>query len=102
MARIQARQIHPRFRHQGCQPGNEVEGLEDDVRRAVSVRCLQLVPDVAVRRRREALFRDRRPADIPTQPLELLALIRPRRDTGVQGESGDLADPVIEGLVTRR
>ena len=40
--------------------------------------------------------------DIPTQPLELLALIRPRRDTGVQRESGNLADPGIEGLVTGR
>ena len=48
---VEARQVEPRFRHQGCQPGNEVEGLEDDVRRAVSVRRPQLVPDVAVRPR---------------------------------------------------
>ena len=102
MARIQSGQVDPRFRHQRCQPGNKVEGFEDDMRRAVSVRRLQLVPDVAVRRQLQALFRDRRSADVPTQPLELLALICPRRDTGVQRESGDLPDPVIEGLVTRR
>lgn len=37
-----------------------------------------------------------------TQTLELLALICPCRHTGVQGEPGDLVDPVIERLVTRR
>jgi len=63
---------------------------------------LHVVSDVAVRRERQALFRDGRPADVATQPLELLALIRPRRHAGVQGESGDLTDPVIEGLVTSR
>jgi hypothetical protein len=45
---------------QGRQPRDEVQGLENDVRRAVTVRRLQ------------------------------------------QRESGDLTDPVIEGLVTGR
>ena len=36
-------QVDPRFRHQSCQPGNEVQRLEDDMRRAVSIRRLQLV-----------------------------------------------------------
>ena len=35
MARIQAGQVDPRLRHQRRQAGDEVEGLEDDVRRAV-------------------------------------------------------------------
>jgi hypothetical protein len=60
---VEARQVDPRFRHQRCQPGNEVEGLEDNVRGAVTVRRLQLVPDVAVRGERKALFRDGRPAE---------------------------------------
>ncbi len=63
---------------------------------------LHIVTDVAVRRERQALSRDGRPADVATQPLELLALIRSRRHAGVQGESGDLTNPVIEGLITRR
>jgi hypothetical protein len=57
--------------------------------------------DVAVPDQRQALFRDGRPADVATQPLELLALIRPRSHTGVQREPCDLADLVIEGLITR-
>jgi hypothetical protein len=61
-----------------------------------------LISGIFVRRQRRALFRDRRPADAATQPLELLALIRPRRHAGVQGESRHLADPVIEGLITHR
>ena len=38
---VETGKVHPRFRHQGCQPGNEVQWLEDDVRRAVAVRRLQ-------------------------------------------------------------
>ena len=59
---------------------------------------LQRLPDLAVRRQRQALFRDGRPADIPTQPSELLPLIRPRCYARLQRESRCLAEPVIEGL----
>ena len=76
--------MNPRFRYQGRQPGNEIQWLEDNVRGAVSVRRLQLVPDVAVRRERQSLLRNRRPADVATQPFELLTLIRPRRHAGMQ------------------
>jgi len=54
-------------------------GFEDDMGRAVTVRRLQLVTDIAVRRERQTPFRDRRAADIPAQPLELLALVGARR-----------------------
>lgn len=49
-------------RHQGRQPGNEIQRLKDDVRGAIpkalatlagqafAVRCLELVPDIAIRR----------------------------------------------------
>jgi hypothetical protein len=77
---------------------HQFEGLEDDVHRAIAVRPPQLVPDVPVRRQRQAIFRDGRPTDVSAQPFELLALIRPRRNTGVQGEPGHLADPGIEVL----
>ena len=46
---VEACQIDPQFRPQRRQAGDAVEGLEDDVRRAVSVRCLQLITDVAIR-----------------------------------------------------
>ena len=74
---VARRVAHRDVRHQ-------FEGLEDDVRRAIAVRRLQLVPDVAVRRQRQAIFRDGRPTDVPAQLFELLTLIRPRCDTGVQ------------------
>ena len=51
--RVARRVAHRDVRHQ-------FQWLEDDVRGAVSVRRLQLVPDVAVRRQRQAFFRDRR------------------------------------------
>ena len=76
-------EVDPRFRHQGCQAGNEIQWLEDDVRRAVTVRRLQLEPDVAIRGERQSFFRDRWPADVSTQALELLAFICTCRDTGV-------------------
>lgn len=34
---MEAGQNDPRFRHQDRQPGDEIEGFEDDVRRAVAV-----------------------------------------------------------------
>lgn len=40
--------------------------------------------------------------DAPTQPLELLAPFRPRRNHRGKGEPRALADPVIEGGVTCR
>jgi hypothetical protein len=50
---VKTGQVDPRFGHQGRQPGDEIEGFKDDVRRAVSVRRLQSVADVAVRRERQ-------------------------------------------------
>jgi len=60
-----------------------------------------LVTDVAISGERQALFRNRRPADVPAQPFELLAFIRPGRHARVQREPGYLAHPVSERLVTR-
>jgi len=99
---VKTRQINSRLRHKRCQPGDKIQWIENDVGGAVTVWCLQLVTNVAVRRERQALFRDGGSADIATQPLELLALIRLRRHTGVQGKSSDLTDPGIEGFVTGR
>ena len=54
---MKAGEIHSGLRHQGGQPGKEIQWLEDDVRGPVPVRRLQLVANVAVRRERQALFR---------------------------------------------
>lgn len=80
-------------RHPRCQPGNEIERLKDDVCCAVSVRRLQPVTDVAVRRKRQTPLRDRRSTDVPAEPFELLALIRTCCDARVQRKSGDLPHP---------
>jgi len=48
----------------------EVERFEDDMGGAIAVRCLELVADVAIGGERQALFRDRRAADVTAQPLE--------------------------------
>ncbi len=97
---VEAGEVDRRFRHQGRQVGDEIQWLEDDVRRAVSVRRLQQVTDVAVRRERQALLGNCRPTDVSAEPFELLALIRSRRNASVQGKSSNLADSVIEGLAT--
>ena len=81
---VETREIHPRFGHHGCQPRDEIERLEDDVGRAVSTRCLQLVASIPVRRERQPLFRNCRPADMPTQPFKFPAFIRPCRHPGTQ------------------
>ena len=60
---IEARQVDPRLWHQGGEPGDEVQRLEDDMGGAIAVRRLELVADVAMGRERQALFRDRRATD---------------------------------------
>ena len=62
---------------------HQFEGFEDDVRRAITVRVLQRVADIAIGGERQALLCDHRPTDVATQPFELLALICSRRDPSV-------------------
>lgn len=57
---------------------------------------------MAIRGEWQTLFRNSWPADIATQPFQLLTLIRLCRYAGVQGESGYLAQPNIERLVACR
>ena len=59
---MKSRQIHPRFGHQGRQPGDEVQWLEDNVCRAIAVRCFELVANLGrvVPRSREARLITRR------------------------------------------
>jgi len=65
---------------------------------AIAVRRLERVTNVAVRGDRQAPLCHRRASDVATQPLQLLALMGPGRDAGMQGESGHLTRRVIERL----
>ena len=59
---METSQVDTGFRHQGSQPGDEIQGLEDDVRgdmpktltklagQAFAVRCLEPVTEFAIRR----------------------------------------------------
>ncbi len=49
-------QVDSGFRHQGNETGDEVQRLENDVRRAIAVRHLKLVTHVAIGGERQALF----------------------------------------------
>jgi hypothetical protein len=55
---VEAGQVDPRLGHQCLQPDDEVEVLEDDVRRVIAVWRLQLVLNVAIRGERQAFFCD--------------------------------------------
>ena len=66
---VEAGEVDPGPGHQGGQPGDKIERLEDDVRRAVPIWGFQLVADISVRRERQALFRNRRAADVAAQPV---------------------------------
>ncbi len=96
MARIQPSEVHSRLRSQGGQASDNVQRFEYDVRRAIAVRRLQRVTDVAIAGKRQTLVREGRPTELSTQALELAALTRPRPNAVMQGEPGHLADAIIE------
>jgi len=54
---LETGQIDPGLGHQGSEPGDEVERLED-MGGAIAVRRFELVTDVAIGRERQAQFRD--------------------------------------------
>lgn len=76
-------QVRPWWWYQGCQLGDEIQRLENDMRGAIAIRGFQFVPDIAIRGEREALFRNSRAADIAAQPFELGTLIRTHSHTRV-------------------
>jgi hypothetical protein len=45
---VEASQVDPGFGHQGDESCNEVHRLEDDVRGAIALRCLELVTHLAI------------------------------------------------------
>ena len=75
----------------------------NDVRGAIAIWRLQLVPDVTDWRQRQAPPGYRRTADIAAQSLELVTLIGPRSHARMQGKARDLTRFVVgKALIGRQ
>ena len=96
---VESRQVDPGLWDQRGQPGDQVQRLEDNMGRAVAIRRLLLVADVAVRGDRQAPLRACRTADVAAQPLQFLAFIRSRRHPGMQRKPVHLAHRIRERLL---
>jgi hypothetical protein len=79
--------------YQRREPRDEVQRFQHDVRRPVSIRSLQSVPDLPLPGQREALLRRRRPAHVASQAFELRALLSFNPNTRVQRKPRVLRDP---------
>jgi hypothetical protein len=89
-------QVRAGLWHQYNQSGDKVLGLEDDVRGAVPIRCLQRAAHEPAFGQRQPFSRHRRPCDIARQVLELVALRSLRGDARVQRDKiagSDFAPP---------
>ena len=64
---IEACQIGSRSGYQGCQACDKAQWFEDDLGSTISIRCFQLVADVAARCQRQAPFRYCRVAGLGAQ-----------------------------------
>ena len=53
---VKSSQVDSGLRYQGDKPDDEVQRLENDVRGAIAVRCLELVTHVAIGSQRQAFF----------------------------------------------
>ena len=84
-----AREIDPWLGHQGGQPGNEVQGLEDDMRGTIPVRRLQLVANIAMGCQRQTRLRNGRAGDVAAQTLQLAPLVAGGGHPGMQRKTGD-------------
>ena len=74
----------------------------NDVRGAIAVWRLQLVPDVTDWRQRQAPPGYRRTADIAAQSLQLVTLIGPRSHASMQGKARDLTRFVVGKVLIGR
>jgi hypothetical protein len=83
-------------------PPTAWKGLEHDVRRTVSIRCLQSVANLPLRRPIKPLFCHRRPAHIARESFELVALFGLHADAGMQRKPGVLRHPFPRLLRSRR
>jgi len=99
---VVARQVHARCRHQGRETGDEVQRLEDDVRRAVPVRRLQGVAHPALGREGQPALGQGWPGDVAAQALQGFPVPTPDRHAGVQGEAGITGQERLRSGLTDR
>ena len=64
---VEAGEVDPWLRHQGCQPRNEVQRLEDYMSSPIAKWGLELVAHLAGGRYGETLFCNGRPGDVATE-----------------------------------
>ena len=65
---VESCQVHARLGHQGRQPGDEVQRLEDDVGGTVAIRGLELILHLTMRGERQAFFGNGGPRNVTAQP----------------------------------
>jgi len=95
---VVAEHVKPRRRHEGAEPRDEVERVEQDGVGAVIPRGLEAEADAAIGVELEALLVERRPRDVAAGPLEALAVAAVRHDLGVDIHPADLG----KGFAGRR
>jgi hypothetical protein len=90
-------------RHEGGEAGEEVEGFEDDRRRAVAIRGLQRIANVAGGRQCQAFDGDCGTRNVAHEMLELRAFAAVDRDARMQRETRGAREAVLGGgLFARR
>ena len=75
-----------RLRRFKIAPGDFVQWLEYNMRRAISIRRLQSVVDELLGRERETFGADRRPRDLAAQPFEFVMPVGGGNHAGIQRE----------------
>ena len=81
-----ASEVCPGSRHECCEAGDEVCGVEEDVGGAVAEGVFELIDDLAGGIDREAVEAEGRARDVPAQLLEPVTLM------GLAGDGTGLAD----------
>jgi hypothetical protein len=93
---VEADQVQPRAWDQRGEVLHEFLRLHDDLGRAVAIRALQSRHDLPLAIAAQSLISERGASDLPAQPFQLLALIRPTEHRGVQAEAvGIGAQPAL-------
>ncbi len=84
---MKASEVDAWFRHQGHQPGDEIQWFENHMSGAIIVRCFELVADLTIAGQCQAFGGYRRPGDVAAQAFQFMPFIGPGGNAGVQRES---------------
>ena len=85
---VEAGEVESWARNQGRQAGNEIEGIQDDVRCAVAKGLLERVNDLTALVGGEPLVGNGGAGDVATELFELVALVRLAAGCPMQGKAG--------------